>query len=115
MKEVTEVRMSSWATMVKQRTESGQTIKAWCAENNISENVYYYRLRRLRRYLLETNPELTAEPDSCSGAFVALSDMSTAASDVALRIRRGDTTIEVSNNASDSILSLVKEVMRNAV
>ena len=35
--------------MLRQRTESGLSVKDWCLEQGISEHSYYYRLRRLRQ------------------------------------------------------------------
>ena len=34
--------------MLRERKESGLSVKAWCAERGIAEHVYYYRLRQLR-------------------------------------------------------------------
>ena len=117
MNQVTQVRMNSWALMVKERCDSGMTVKAWCAENGISTKTYYYRLNRLRNYMLESGAADQAAANDSSGQFVKLPASGNAAgsSDVALRIRRGDTLIEVSNDASDGILTLLKEVMTYAV
>ena len=35
--------------MLRERNESGLSVKAWCAEHGISEHAYYYRLRQLRQ------------------------------------------------------------------
>jgi len=35
--------------MLRQRKESGLSVKDWCLEQGISEHSYYYRLRRLRQ------------------------------------------------------------------
>ena len=35
--------------MLRQRKESGLSVKGWCLEQGISEHSYYYRLRRLRQ------------------------------------------------------------------
>lgn len=43
-----EFRAQQWAEMVKQRTNSGMTVTAWCAENNVNTKTYYYWLRKLR-------------------------------------------------------------------
>ena len=49
MNEVMQIRAASWAAMIKQRNDSGLTIREWCAANGIQESVYYYRLNRLRK------------------------------------------------------------------
>ena len=57
MNEVMQIRAASWAAMIKQRNDSGLTIREWCAANGIQESVYYYRLNRLRKMAL--SPTLT--------------------------------------------------------
>lgn len=52
MNEVMQVRAASWPAMIKQRNDSGLTVKEWCAANAIQESVYYYRLNRLRKWHL---------------------------------------------------------------
>ena len=46
---VTTVREHQWLTMVNEQKRSGLTIKAWCSENGISENSFYYRQHKLRK------------------------------------------------------------------
>ena len=43
-----QVQLKRWAEILRERTESGQTIKAWCLENEIHEKTYYYWQRKLR-------------------------------------------------------------------
>ncbi len=38
-----------WAALIKEREESGLTIKEWCKERNVKESKYYYWLKTLRR------------------------------------------------------------------
>ena len=47
------IRTNNWAAIIQECQGSGQTIKQWCTENNISEGAYYYRLRQLREKLLQ--------------------------------------------------------------
>ena len=117
MNEVMQVRAASWTAMIKQRNDSGLTIKEWCAANGIQESVYYYRLNRLRKmaWIACETPGPTKDQDS-SGTFAQISVASAVqTSDVAIRIRRGDTVMEVSKDAPDRILSFLKEVMFRAL
>ena len=43
-----EYRLSHWAEIMRERQESGQSIKAYCEQTGIHENVYYYWQRKLR-------------------------------------------------------------------
>ena len=110
MNEVVQVRLDGWAAMVRQRNESGMTVKKWCSANGISENAYYYRLRQLRKSILagmETND--TDSPQQFAHVRQQTSE------GVAVRIRRGDTTIEIDNQASGTLLDFLKEVLIHAV
>ena len=43
-----EYRLSHWAKIVKERGESGLSIKQYCENIGIHENSYYYWLKKLR-------------------------------------------------------------------
>ena len=118
MNEVMQVRAASWATMIKQRNDSGLTIKEWCAANGIQESVYYYRLNRLRKMALDVceTPNTIKNNAPVSGTFAQIPVTSAVpAPNVAIRIRHGDTIVEVSSDAPDHILSFLKEVMSYAL
>jgi len=111
MNEVVQVRMSGWAAMVKQKKESGMTVKEWCAANGITEHAYYYRLRQLRKGVLEEMQTTAAD----SYPQFHKVEKSKAAAGVGIRIRRGETVIEIDNQASDPLLAFLKEVLIHAV
>lgn len=46
--------------MLRQRKESGLSVKEWCQERGISERSYYYRLRKLRQ--MACNAREQAQP-----------------------------------------------------
>ena len=117
MNEVIQVRAASWTAMIKQRNDSGLTIREWCAANGIQESVYYYRLNRLRKMALdvEETPAPASQNISVSERFAQLPVSSAPDSTAAIRIRRGDTVVEVSSDAPERLLSFLKEVMFRAV
>ena len=45
-----EYRLAQWAGIVKERQESGLTIKVYCNEKGIHENSYFYWQRKLREF-----------------------------------------------------------------
>lgn len=53
-----EYRLSHWAGIMRERQESGMSIKAYCQTAGFHENVYYYWQRKLREAACE---ELTAK------------------------------------------------------
>ena len=44
-----EYRLAHWAGIVKERSESGLTIRDYCKDLGIHENAYYYWLKKLRK------------------------------------------------------------------
>ena len=48
-----EVRLNNWQRMYEEYIASGQTVRQWCADNNITPKTYYYRLRKLREGALK--------------------------------------------------------------
>ena len=43
-----EHRLSHWSEVIKERQESGLTVKAYCESIGIHTNIYYYWQKKLR-------------------------------------------------------------------
>ena len=56
-------RMNEWKHLIHERQQSGQSVRAWCRQNGIRENSYYYWLRIIRE-------EALRETENRSGALV---------------------------------------------
>lgn len=41
--------LNEWQQIIRDRNDSGKTIKAYCEENNIPERRYYYWLQKIRQ------------------------------------------------------------------
>ena len=78
-------RMNEWKQLIHERQQSGQSVRAWCLQNGIHENSYYYWLRIIREAalceaekksgaLVRVEPEKlaveTVSPQSSSGGIV---------------------------------------------
>lgn len=48
-----EYRLSHWAGIIRERKASGKSIRAYCRQSGIHENVYYYWQRKLRETACE--------------------------------------------------------------
>ncbi len=108
MNEIVQVRMNNWASLIKARQSSGQTVKEWCADNDVSINAYYYWLRKLRKAAIE----MTKDPGKDPPQFVRVpATVSQGILSPSIRITHGDMLIEVSNDVSDQLLSFLKEVI----
>lgn len=100
--------MSNWASLIKARQESGQTVKEWCASNDISINAYYYWLRKLRKAAIELADQHEGPTTQFGKVPAGALKVSSSAP---LRITKGDTVVEVSNDASENLLLFLKEVI----
>ena len=49
-----EYRLSEWNQMIRERNESGMSIKAYCASIGLPENTYFYRQRKLKEAATKT-------------------------------------------------------------
>ena len=43
-----ELRISHWAGIMKERSDSGLSVRAYCEREGFHENIYYYWQRKLR-------------------------------------------------------------------
>jgi hypothetical protein len=55
-----QLRMTHWAQVMRERMESGLSIKAFCKDVHIHENVYFYWQRKLREKTCEIAIEQSA-------------------------------------------------------
>ena len=49
-----EILHKAWREMYESYLSSGKTVIEWCAENGISKKTFYYRLRQIRKDVIET-------------------------------------------------------------
>ena len=59
-----EVRMRHWTEIIRERQDSGQSIRAWCLGNGIVEKTYHYWQRKLRDIACERVAGLQAPGSS---------------------------------------------------
>ncbi len=49
----TQVSVQEWQQRIMDCWSSGMSVKAWCQENGISTDSYYFHLRKIRESVLE--------------------------------------------------------------
>lgn len=69
-----QIRMEYWRGVIKDRTESGLTVKEYCEQHNITKDSYYYWLRTVREATLQLMGPVFAKleapkKDSQNGEF----------------------------------------------
>ena len=48
-----QVKLRNWQMMYSEYQASGQTVRQWCEEKNLSTKTFYYRLRKLREAIIK--------------------------------------------------------------
>ena len=60
-----QVKLRNWQMMYSEYQASGQTVRRWCEEKNLSTKTFYYRLRKLREATIKQEQhEIVPERDS---------------------------------------------------
>ena len=115
-----QVRAEQWTRILNECMSSGMSKTAWCRANGISEKQFFYWQRILRKEAFEnsSHQELPAVTKTSADAVSftevkLLSAQQTAASlfrpDIV--IRKGDLTCEISNSASEVLLSQIGGIL----
>lgn len=117
-REVTnQYRLNKWTDIVRECRSSGQTVSAWCADNDISPASYYYWLKRIRTAACEALPSLCAQNNPIVPVNIPVPTVGTdprnqeASSDIVIRL--GAVTLEISNNASAILIENTLRALQN--
>jgi transposase-like protein len=115
----TEYRLGQWAQILKERSMSGQSIRAYCKEAGIAECVYYYWQKKLREAASREiashrtdNPATSKAPKG--GALCASAEtypVGHASVSTTVRIEIGQYRIGVEAGADAETLSMVLRVI----
>lgn len=113
-----QVRAREWVTLIKERNASGMTIREWCGSKGLSENQYYYWLRKIRRTActaLESRSDLALQFKGETQTFAQINvvpDTYPAGSDTGISIRLKHADIHIGSDVSKRQLETVmKEVI----
>ena len=103
-----QVRLTQWAAIIKDRNESGLSIREYCERNEIKRDAYFYWLRKLRESAIASSGSQFVEL-SPPAESVSVSDPQTG-----VIVDINGARIHVENAACRDTLSKVLEVLGNA-
>ena len=111
-----ELRLSHWAGIMRQRKESGQSIKAFCESEGIYPNVYFYWQRKLREATCQmlvdnSQNEPTGTDDSAVPSGWAICTPTYKAKENALPIEIGNCRVLVSADTDGELLAKTCKVL----
>ncbi len=67
-----DYRMSQWAQIIKERQNSGQTIKEFCVDRGIKEGAYFYWQRKLREAVCTELSSFEEPSNDIPGGWIEL-------------------------------------------
>ena len=91
------MRHKAWREMYESYLSSGKTVIEWCAENGISKKTFYYRLRQIRKDVIETVESHDIVP-------IISSPVSTVSTAGTIRISSSGIEIELPSEISPEVL-----------
>jgi transposase-like protein len=110
-------RLNKWIEIIRECRSSGQTVTAWCAEHDINPKSYYYWLRKVRSAACEALTPINSEKslivpvDISALTTPSNSEIKSMSSDIVIRI--GSITLELSNNASATLIENTLRAIQN--
>lgn len=117
-KSTREVRLATWAGVIRECRQSGMTVRNWCSQNNVNEKQFYYWQRCVRKELYEAATSENALSVE-SNRFVELpvphenTVLRTDFQTVAIA-HIGNASIELSNSASPELIHALLMESRHA-
>lgn len=111
-----QVSLQYWMQVVAEQADSGQTVRAFCQENNIRRNKYYYWLRIIREAVLKQEgtavPATPTGPGAVSFAPLSSACVTPSSPSSTLRLCCGCFELVVHEDTPPDLLRSVLSVMR---
>lgn len=101
------VRMQKWIAFIEECSKSGLPVKTWCDRNNISEQSYYYWLKKIR-----TRAVQEVSQSSASFSLIPVQDIISTRSSEIISISKGDIHIEVPDTIDHiTLMNMMKSLL----
>jgi transposase-like protein len=108
-----EYRASQWAETVKECRNSGQTIRDWCIDNDVSEKSFYYWQRKFREQACQVLEQNTSRTSLALPLFAEVSlEKEEKPKSSAATIRVGEMTAEIHNGADPATIETVIRTLK---
>lgn len=101
-----ELKHRRWQEMYESYISSGKNVTEWCAENGISKKTFYYRLRQIRKDMIETVESHDIVP-------IISSPVSTVSASEMIRISSSGIEIELPSEISPEVLTAAIRGLRS--
>lgn len=107
-----EVRLANWARVLRERRDSGLSVRCYCQEQGITEKTYYYWQRRLRIATCNKLEEQTNAATHREMTTFAALPITSSRSSGNIVIRLNGTEIEIHSGAEPAAIDTVLRIIR---
>ena len=107
-------RMNEWRQLIAERQQSGQSVRAWCLQNGIRENSYYYWLRIIREEALRETENRSDTLVRVEPAKLAVETVSPQTSSGGIVIRTHGVEAEFPSGTDTAILAAFVKALCHA-
>ena len=112
-----QVRLNQWSAMVREREDSGLSVKAFCKQAGIAPKTYYYRLRRLREAAIKQTQLGAVQPTTSQPELVQYTPPTGYVPDPApqsIVIRTSSTTVEIPVNTNPEVVAAAVSFLKQS-
>lgn len=109
-------RLNQWTQIIRERQNSGETVKDWCNTQGIHPQQYYYWLRKVRMAATQALSTITTDSPIVPIQMPATDpDRSTdvVSKEVVATIALGEVVIQLSNDASSELITNLLRAMQH--
>ena len=107
-----EFRLRQWAQVMRDRRESGLTVRAWCRENETNEKTYYYWQNKLRQAVCEeVKRKQMPKTELIPRGWAQVTEGAIEGAPETLIIEIGSSRIQATKNTDTELLAKVCRVM----
>lgn len=113
-----QYRLSQWLPLIKEHQTSGMSIRAWCHQNDVNEQQFYYWQRKIREKASESfsviaqEPKFIQVPATVTTPLIARQDSPEFIPSMIIRV--GKITVELTDHVQPELLASVLKVLSNA-
>lgn len=111
-----DIRLTRWASLIKECSESGLTKTAWCAQNDVSIKSFYYWQRRLRTIAVGNADLLPVTSKRLKRNTIIEVPMATESisSSAPVTLHVNGVSVDINNDATPELLNMILKVITHA-
>ena len=104
--------MSRWSEKMRERQELGMSIKAYCAQRGMHENVYYYWQWKLREAACRGLTSKQQAADLVPRGWTQISSAESVHQNMSVTIKINDYRIEVGTGTDPELLARICRILK---